>query len=367
MKSNFKNIAVTICFIIITCGFMLTNIIMQDAEFSYSERRRLAAVPTYSFKKLISGDLFEEYDKYFLDQFAFRDSFRSIKALTSRYLFKQKDNNGLYMVDGSIYKIEYPLNEKAILNAAQKLNEVYSKYLANKNVSYAIIPDKNYFTAAQNGYLTMDYERLLEIMKQNVSSMNYIDLFSTLDIKDFYKTDIHWSQDKTIDIADKLLKEMGNDIQASDFQYEEKRLTPFYGSYYGQAALKQEPDTMVYLTNNIIENAVVFDTIDKEYSKVNMIDNFKNIDSYDLFLSGPKPVISVINPSCDTHKELIIFRDSFGSSIAPLLIGGYSKITLVDLRYIATDILGDYVDFSEAEDILFLYNTQILNNSYMLK
>ncbi|GAA0719907.1 hypothetical protein GCM10008905_08520 [Clostridium malenominatum] len=367
MKSKVKNIAVTLCFIIITCGFMLTNIIMQDGEFSYSERRRLAGVPSYSFEKLISGDLFEEYEKYFLDQFVFRDSFRSLKAMTSRYMFKQKDNNGLYILDGIIYKIEYPLNEKAILNAAQKLNEVYSKYLEDKNVSYSIIPDKNYFTASQKGYLTMDYERILEIIKENVYNMNYIDLFSTLNIKDFYKTDIHWSQDKIIDIADNILKEMGNDIKASDFKYEEKRLSPFYGSYYGQAALKLDPDTLVYLTNSIIENAVVFDPIDKEYSKVYMTDKFKGIDSYNLFLSGPKPVISVTNPSYDTGKELIIFRDSFASSIAPLLIRGYSKITLVDLRYIDTDILGDYVDFSEAEDILFLYNTQVLNNSYMLK
>jgi hypothetical protein len=367
MKNNVKNIAVTLCFIMITCGIMLTNIIMQDAEFSYSERRRLAGIPPYSFEKLISGDLFEEYENYFLDQFVLRDSFRSLKALTSRYLFKQKDNNGLYIVDGSIYKMEYPLNEKAILNAAQKLNEVYSKYLKGKNVSYTIIPDKNYFTAWQNRYLTMDYDRILEIMNQNVYSMHYIDLLGTLDIKDFYKTDIHWSQVKIIDIADKILKEMGNDVRASDFQYEEKRLSPFYGSYYGQAALNLDPDTMVYLTNSIIEDAVVFDPIDKEYSKVYMIDKFRDIDSYDLFLSGPKSVISVINPSCHTHKELILFRDSFGSSIAPLFIGGYSKITLVDLRYIDADILGDYVDFSEAQDILFLYNTQILNNSYMLK
>ncbi|MEG0774181.1 DHHW family protein [Clostridium sp.] len=367
MKNNVKNIAVTVCFIMITCGFMLTNIIMQDAEFSYSERRRLAGNPPYSFEKLISGDLFEEYENYFLDQFVFRDSFRSLKALTSRYLFKQKDNNGLYMVDESIYKMEYPLNEKAIMNAAKKLNEVYSKYLTGKNVSYAIIPDKNYFTASQNGYLTMDYNRILEIMNENVYNMNYIDLFSTMDIKDFYKTDIHWSQDKIIDIAHKILKEMGNDVLASDYQYEEKRLYPFYGSYYGQAALNLDPDTMVYLTNSIIENAVVSDPIHKEYSKVYMIDKFRDIDSYNLFLSGAKSVISVTNPACDKDKELIIFRDSFGSSIAPLLIGEYSKTTLVDLRYIGTDILGDYVDFSEAQDILFLYNTQILNNSYMLK
>ena len=79
------------------------------------------------------------------------------------------------------------------------------------------------------------------------------------------------------------------------------------------------------------------------------------------------PLLTISNPDCKTEKELILFRDSFGSSLAPLLIAGYSKITLVDLRYISTDILDDFIDFTKAQDVLFLYNTQILNNSYMLK
>jgi hypothetical protein len=201
-------------------------------------------------------------------------------------------------------------------------------------------------------------------MKNHVKN---IDLFNSLTIEDYYKTDIHWSQDRIIDIADKLLKEMGNNNLASDVQYQEVKLYPFFGSYYGQAALKLEPDAMVYLTNSTIENAVVFDHIDETYSKVYEPDKFGTMDSYDVFLSGAKSIITIINPACTTDTELILFRDSFGSSIAPLLLQGYSKITLVDLRYMSTDLLGRYIDFTRGQDVLFLYNTMILNNSAMLK
>ena len=36
-------------------------------------------------------------------------------------------------------------------------------------------------------------------------------------------------------------------------------------------------------------------------------------------------------------KELVIFRDSFGSSLSPLLVKYYKKITLIDNRYISRD------------------------------
>jgi hypothetical protein len=346
---------------------MLANIIMPDKEVSYSERRTLSKLPSYSAENLLKGEFFEAYEKYFLDQFVFRDSLRGLKAFASFNVFRQKDNNNIYVVDGSIYKMEYPLKEKAIINAAKKFNEVYDKYLQGKNVSYAIIPDKNYFAAAGSGYLSMNYDRLLKLMEQNIHNMNYIDVFHSLDLEDYYKTDIHWSQNKITDISDKLLKEMRKDAFIPEVQYEEKSLYPFYGSYYGQAALRLEPDKLVYLTNEVIEKAVVYDHIDKTYSKVYMADKFGTIDSYDFFLSGAKSVLSVTNPAATTDKELIIFRDSFGSSLAPLLLQGYSKITLIDLRYIGTNLLGDYVDFSKDQDVLFLYNTLILNNSYMLK
>ena len=62
----------------------------------------------------------------------------------------------------------------------------------------------------------------------------------------------------------------------------------------------------------------------------------------------------------------MLFRDSFGSSMAPLLLPGYSRITLVDLRYLPADSLGKYLEF-HGQDVLFLYSPGIMNSSYLLK
>lgn len=81
-----------------------------------------------------------------------------------------------------------------------------------------------------------------------------------------------------------------------------------------------------------------------------------------MFLTGSRALITIENPNATEDRELIVFRDSFGSSIAPLLAGGYSKVTLVDIRYISPAMIGRFVDF-EGWDVLFLYSSQILNNS----
>ncbi len=367
MGRNIKNITVIVCFAAVLAGITAANIIKADADFSYSERRKLAGLPKYSFQKLISGDLFEEFEKYSLDQFVLRDGFRSLKAIGSYYLFRKADNNDIYVVDGHISKILYPLNEKSVVNAAKKLNDIYEKYLKGMNVYYSVIPDKNYFLASANGYPAIDYGRMTEILDQQIRDMDYIDLFGSLSIEDYYKTDIHWSQDRITDAANRLLHRMGTGVRISKIQFAEKELYPFYGSYAGQYALSTAPDRLVYLTNEMLENAVVYDHEKRTETSVYIPENFKGMDPYDIFLSGAKALLEISNPENPDGRELILFRDSFGSSIAPLLLAGYSKITLVDLRYISSEILGKYIEFSDNQDVLFLYNTMIINNSYMLK
>ena len=89
-------------------------------------------------------------------------------------------------------------------------------------------------------------------------------------------------------------------------------------------------------------------------------------DPYEMFLSGSLSLITIENPNATTDKELIIFRDSFGSSITPYLIEGYEKITLVDIRYLSSKMLHMFIEFDD-QDVLFLYSTLVLNNAEIFK
>lgn len=359
MNKKLESIIISLSFILTLFIFMICNIISKDNEISYAERRKLLQLPKLKIEKLLNGEYFEDIEEYLLDQFVFRDEFRKIKSFINLNVFNQKDNNDIYTVDGGIYKLEYPLNEKSIYNAANIYNKISSTYFKNSNIYYTIVPDKNYFV--DEGYLTLDYDKLIDIMKANTKNMDYIDIIKNLKISSYYKTDLHWNQENILDVADTILSDMGNDKKSSD--YDVNSFYPFYGSYYGQSASNINPDTLNYLSNEIINQAKVYDFETKKYIKVYEDENFNNIDSYDVFLGGPKSLLQIENLNNKSTKELYVFRDSFGSSLIPLLINEYSKIVVIDLRYISSSELEKYIDPKDGSDVLFMYNTLILNSS----
>lgn len=256
--------------------------------------------------------------------------------------------------------MEYPLNTVAIEKSTKKIEEIYSKYLKGMNVYYSIIPDKNYYL--QDDHLKIDYTQIEKIAQKNLRKLKYIDILSELNVEDFYKTDIHWKQENIKKVASKIEVSM-NLKNTLKTKYQEKELGEFYGVYYRQAAMHIKPDKLKYLTSDTIEACSTYNYETQKRGKVYDLEKYKTSqDKYDIFLSGATPLIAIENPNATTDKELLLFRDSFGSSIAPLLIENYSKITLIDIRYMSSQLLEKYIDF-ENQDVLFLYSGTVLNQN----
>lgn len=368
MSNKIRDIIVTVIFVAIIIGVAVINVIKKDDDISYSERRKLKQFPNITSEKVITGSFSNELEDYAMDQFIFRDKLRSIKTIVKLDILKQKENNGLFVVDNNIYKNIYPLDEKSVLNASNKINNIYTKYLENNtNIYYTIVPDKNYFLEDSKNYLKIDYNKLNSLLEQNISSnIKYIDIYSELSKESYYSTDTHWKQEKIIGVANKIAAEMGfKDNIKTEFNI--KEYGEFYGTFYGQLGKKLAPDNISYCTNDIIEKATTYNyETGKETSIYDIEKANKSMDKYDLFLSGATPLIEIRNENATTDKEMIIFRDSFGSSISPLFTEAYSKITLIDIRYIATDLIKDYINFNN-QDILFIYSTLLINDSGSLK
>ncbi len=210
----------------------------------------------------------------------------------------------------------------------------------------------------------MDYREFEQQMKQKMDFAQYISISELLEKDDYYKTDTHWRQERIIDVAQRLAQNMSATL-SSDYTFH--TLThDFYGVYYGQAALPLEPDVLQYVTQDVMEECYVYDGQNKKEITMYDMEKATGRDPYEMFLSGSLSLVTLNNPKAQENKKLILFRDSFGSSIAPLLISGYSQITLVDIRYIQPDYLEQFINFDDC-DILFLYSTLVLNNSETLK
>ena len=345
-------------------GFIL-NICEKDKLISVSERRRLKQFP--EINKILEGNYSNDFESYAMDQFIQRDWFREIKEKVHFNILNQNDNNGLFIKDGYIYKQTGLLNEKEVLKATEKIKKVSEKYLNDSNkVYYSIIPDMNYYL--EDNKLNMDYERLEEIMNTELdsSNMTYINLFDTLSMDDYYKTDTHWKQECLEKTANRLLQclETGKVLTIKNVSSKGEFLGVYGSQLVGSKNMKDE---LKYITNDVIDSAETFNYETNKTGKIYDEECFKTSnDKYDYYLSGAVPIIDLTNNLNKDGKELVIFRDSFGSSIAPLLLEGYSKITLVDLRYIHPNYVGNFVDF-ENKDVLFMFSTLILNEASILK
>ena len=347
-------------------GFALWGVLKPDDVRSVSERRALAQKPELSARTVWNGSFMTAFETYTLDQFPLRDSFRSLKAHVQLDVLRQKDNNGIYVADGYAAKLDYPQSDAAVEHALARFRRIYEKYLQDTDakVYFAAIPDKNYVLARENGYPALDYAAFTKAFADGMDYAQTIDLTGALTLESYYRTDIHWRQEALLPVAQRLAEAMGVEAET---EYETVTLeAPFYGVYCGQSALDLPPDTLSYLTNDTLRACTVYDYETDTTLPVYDLDAADGDDAYALFLYGSKSLLTLEDPYADSGRELVIFRDSFGSSLAPLHAGSYRKITLVDIRYVSPERLGTWLTF-DGQDVLFLYSTPVLNNSETLK
>ena len=342
--------------------------VKAPGAYSMSERRSLAQLPALSAETLVSGKYMTGFDAYAADQFPMRDGFRYFKSAVARTVFRQKDVHGLYVENGYLSKLEYPINDERVNRAIRKINEIQTSYLEGTDCRtyLSVIPDKNYFLASPYGYPALDYEELAGRVYDGTFCETYIDIFDLLSLEDYYRTDQHWRQECVIPVAQRLVGEMNPEAAGCGLtDYEEHVLDqPFYGAYVGQAAISIAPDEIHYLTSECIDGCKVTSYNTGAAAQAQMYDLSKAYgrDPYEMFLSGSDPLLVIENPGASSEKELVVFRDSFGSSLIPLMVDAYEKITVVDLRYMRSNLLGNYIEFDD-QDVLFLYSALILNNN----
>lgn len=361
MNDKIKDIVVTIIFLFTVISLFLINVIKEDTDISVAERRKLATMPELTTKSLFDGTYFKKFDSYVTDQFVERDAFRKIKIDIE--LSTKGEYNNLYLYDDYIIEEIFPLNSNSINNLTSKINYIKDTYLNdNSNIYYTIIPDKNYFV--NKGNLKLDYNKLQDMMKNNLSNINYINIFDKLTLDNYYKTDTHWKEEDLFNVANTIANQMNFDITNNNNVV--NTITTFKGSYAGRLSVTKDIDTIKTISNPSTLNSSVYNYETKKYTDIYDYTKINSLDKYDIYLSGAVPIIDIINNNTSSDKELIVFRDSYGSSLIPLLIEGYKKITVIDIRYISSKILNKYIDFND-QDVLFMYSILTINNSFSIR
>ena len=228
---------ISISFVIFIVGFFIYALILKDEAVSKFERRKLSQVPE------LNNEFFQNLDDYIVDQFPLRNRFIKLNSNINRNILQIKDYNDIYIVEDTIYDINYPLNEKQCNNFSKKINYIINKDLENANVYYTIIPDKEYFLDNEK-YLKIDYNTLQNNLNINAE---YIDIIQKLSIADYYRTDIHWKQENLDNVAKEITEKMGKKYINIEYRY--NVYESFYGASYSKAGANIKPDKLTYVTN----------------------------------------------------------------------------------------------------------------------
>ncbi|MGM9638433.1 MAG: DHHW family protein, partial [Butyricicoccaceae bacterium] len=244
------------------------------------------------------------------------------------------DANGMMQLGDTWIQDPGALDTGSISGFADKLRSLQSKYLSQAGtVAYAVIPDKSHYAAGQIT-ASLSHDAMMETLRPLLEGWTEIRLDDLLTLEDYLLTDGHWRQEKLVPTANRIAGTYGFSVSESDFS--KKSQSGFGGDY---SKYSGTTETICWMESRQTAAAVCDNFQNPNRTAVYDSSLLNTGSPYDLFTGGPTPLVTIRNTENTGGRRLILFRDSFGSSMAPLLLGGYSEIVLVDLRYMVSDLL----------------------------
>lgn len=273
----------------------------------------------------------------------------------------------IYVYRGYAAATDAPWSEKSLDFAAKRLGHLLETYFTGEGYRryLAVVPDKAQFTEPPEGYAPAGARETADYLAQRLP-VDCIGIAPLLSLEDYYRTDPHWRQERLHPVAQALADAMGVSLPDTAEESLHTLAGEFHGSYWGKTAEPLAADILSYITSPLLDGCVVYDYETDSTGGVYDLTAAEKAP-YDLFLSGSKALLRIENPAAGNDRTLIVFRDSFGSSLIPLLAQGYGTVYAVDIRYLATDALARVVTFPEEADVLLVYSATVLQNSVTLK
>lgn len=273
----------------------------------------------------------------------------------------------VYVYQGYAVTTEAGYDQKSLDYAALKFQQLYDSYLTGNDghIYLSVVPDKGSFTAPPEGYTPASAQETADTLLAQLDFVQYVDIAPGLTLEDYYRTDPHWRQECLVATAQTLAQAMDVPL-AGDFQ-ENAIDVPFYGAYAEKAGEPLVADTLRYLTGEVLDACTVYDYETDAQETLYDLSAVETDTPYDLYLQGSRSLLRNDSPLSATDRTLVVFRDSFGSSLIPLLAESYRTIYAVDIRYLSSQMVGRFLSFDGSEDVLFLYSTLVLQNSRTMK
>ena len=359
-------------FIIFLFLVMIINVIVPDREESELENRALEQRPRFNLTTILSGDFMEQWEKYLSDQFAGRDTWRSLKVSLDRLGGARKENDIYIGKDGQLMEdIEVPDDGRleANLTAIRDFAETYEDI----PVTMMLVPDAAcILNDSLPAFARVEDQRQMFSMAERKlgDTVNWVDTVSILNNhkseKLYYKTDHHWTTQGAFYVFQDAAETLGIEGDVSDDFVSYTVTDSFNGVLAASSGvgLDEMEQIDIYAPTGGDDDVVV-NYVDEGRKTTSLYDSSKleTRDKYGVFLGGNTSVVDIRTVST-SQKRLLVVKDSFADCFIPFLAPYYREIVVVDPRYYS-GTMQDIMDSYRITDALILYsgNTFFTDNN----
>jgi hypothetical protein len=200
------------------------------------------------------------------------------------------------------------------------------------------------------------------------SEIRPVDVISVLqensDRQLYYRTDHHWTTEGAYLAYETYLSGLGMNAVTPDESLRNEQ-EGFLGTYYSKAKKYDVvSDTIVWYDLPVDRVTINGESVDGLYD----LSKLDTRDKYSMFLNDNNGITVIENESAPAGSILVI-KDSYANCFVPFLTQSFSRVVVVDLRYLPQG-LGDLISQESFDRTLFLYNFENLasdQNFYRLK
>lgn len=370
MKRNVQNLLTVVLFLAVLCAVPVYWLFFPKQTFSEAERRYLAEAPKLSEETLSDWSFDDRVETYLADQIPLRNALVGINAYVTLYTGRQVSAEVWHDRDG--YLVEAPVDfdpaevEKRIDRIAT-LGET-----AGLTPKLLIVPSAGYVRSARLpktlSALYRDHEVLEAVAETDGVSLVPIEqTFLERGQTWYYRTDHHWTAEGAYAAYTAYMENAGHEPLLRDAFYHHT-VRGYTGSTRSRSALwLTKPDTVTVDEPIDCSVSVRFSDREGTFSSLFFYEHLSEYDMYPLFLDGNHPVTVIENRSAAADAPvLVMVKDSFGNTLAPLLVPSYRTVVMVDPRYTRQSISELCAKYG-ADELLFCYSIERIATDVNLK
>lgn len=319
-------IALFLAVIVLPAAFVFLG---EDKSFSDNENRMLQTAPELRGDDVLSGRFQEKLTDYMSDQFPARDVWTELGTRLKKAA-GFRDIGGAYLGSDGYYMEKITpedIDERKFESNLALINDFIRE--SGVPASVLLVPATGTVMSDKlpDNALMYDAQAMYDTARGLLDGVNVPDLYSALSANKgeqiYYRTDHHWTWYGAYAAYREYMPDGAFGAQPELFSED------FLGTTYSKTLDPSARPDSVYIAPVAGTVKVTADGKDIDFY-YNEAKNEK--DKYKVFFGGNYGQTNITG-GCDNGKTLLIIKDSFANSLAPLLTADFENIIMLDMRY----------------------------------